>query len=295
VSQAADRQAQQAQLQEHRRLLYVALTRAREHLIIAGWRRKTQATATWYDWISAGMARLGARRAPSSILPGETLEYGDRPAAAPAQLGLPIPDHPAAAPAPPWLRRPASAEPSPPRAVAPSRMIDDAAPSPLAAAAEQIRRGRTIHRLLQSLPGLAGRKRDAALDQMLADPLLALGADEQSALRAEVRAVLDAPEFAALFAPGTRAEVPLAGMVGDHLVSGQIDRLVVRADQVLVVDYKTDRSPPATADQVPPAYLRQMGAYRTLLRQIYRDREVRCALLWTVGPHLMALDEAVLA
>jgi ATP-dependent helicase/nuclease subunit A len=64
---------------------------------------------------------------------------------------------------------------------------------------------------------------------------------------------------------------------------------------VLVIDYKTDRLPPATADEVPAAYLRQMATYRALLRQIYPGREVRCALLWTAEPRLMILEDAALA
>jgi ATP-dependent helicase/nuclease subunit A len=79
------------------------------------------------------------------------------------------------------------------------------------------------------------------------------------------------------------------------VIAGQVDRLVVGPDEVLVIDYKTNRAPPATPDQVPAAYLRQMAAYGALLRQIYQGRQVRCALLWTQGPRLMPLDEAALS
>ena len=89
--------------------------------------------------------------------------------------------------------------------------------------------------------------------------------------------------------------MPLAGVVGDQVIAGQVDRLVVGEDEVLVIDYKTNRAPPATPERVPAAYLRQMAAYGALLRQIYPDRRVRCALLWTQGPHLMPLDAPALA
>ena len=77
--------------------------------------------------------------------------------------------------------------------------------------------------------------------------------------------------------------------------SEHLDRLAVDAHEVLVIDYKTNRTPPARPDQVPAAHLRQMAAYGALLRQIYPGRRVRCALLWTQGPQLMPLEEAVLA
>ena len=107
--------------------------------------------------------------------------------------------------------------------------------------------------------------------------------------------MLALPELAPLFGPDSRAEVPLAGVVGEQAIFGQVDRLAVTAREVLLIDYKTNRTPPATAALVPPAYLRQMAAYRALLQAIYPTRAVRCALLWTDGPRLMALDDAVLA
>ena len=60
------------------------------------------------------------------------------------------------------------------------------------------------------------------------------------------------------------------------MLSGQIDRLAVTEDAVLIVDYKTNRPPPETEDAVAPVYLRQMAAYRAALRGVYPDREVRC-------------------
>jgi ATP-dependent helicase/nuclease subunit A len=111
---------------------------------------------------------------------------------------------------------------------------------------------------------------------------------------------LNHPEFAALFGPDSQAEVPLVGLVPGstgtgRAVSAQIDRLVVAEDRVLIVDYKTLRPPPATEDEVAPAYLRQLAAYRAALAQIYPGREIRCALLWTEGPRLMPISPEILA
>jgi ATP-dependent helicase/nuclease subunit A len=130
--------------------------------------------------------------------------------------------------------------------------------------------------------------------RFLAQPGLGLDEAAQHEIAAEVEAVLAAQALAPAFGPGSRAEVPLAGTVGGRIIAGQVDRLAVGADEVLVIDYKTNRVPPATPAQVPVVYLRQMAAYSTLLEQIYPDRRVRCALLWTQGPRLMALDDALL-
>ena len=78
-------------------------------------------------------------------------------------------------------------------------------------------------------------------------------------------------------------------------MSAQIDRLVVTDERVLIVDYKTLRPPPAVEDDVAPIYLRQLAAYQGALQQIYPDREIRCALLWTEGPRLMPISPEILA
>ncbi len=133
-------------------------------------------------------------------------------------------------------------------------------------------------------------ERDAAARRFLALPTHALPADEQDDIRRETLAVLDQPGFAALFGPGSQAEVPLVGLIGGHALSGQIDRLVVEDERVLIVDYKTMRPVPASEDEVAPLYLRQLAIYREALARIYPGREIGCALLWTQGPLLMPIS-----
>jgi ATP-dependent helicase/nuclease subunit A len=299
LSDAADRRAVLAQQQEERRLLYVALTRAQERLIVAGWQRRNQAAPTWYDWIAAGMARLGAVRVPSTLLPGDTLRYGSGATCGPAQLQLVLPRRGEVLPAPAWLHQEAGPELAAARPARPSRMAEEeepAAPSPLLATAGVGRaRGRIVHRLLQALPGRRPEHWAPLLERLLAEPALGLGPEEKRALADEIRRVLELPELAAAFGPSARAEVPLAGEIGGQAIFGQIDRLAISATEVLIIDYKTDREPPGAPDQVPAAYLRQMAAYRALLRRIYPGRAVRCALLWTAVPQLMMLEDAMLA
>jgi ATP-dependent helicase/nuclease subunit A len=173
--------------------------------------------------------------------------------------------------------------------------------SPLATRGrDRFKRGLLVHRLLQSLPELPIEQREAAARRFLALPTHGLTADEQADIRRDTLAVLDHPDFAALFGPGSQAEVPLVGLIPNstgtgHAVSAQIDRLVVEENRVLIVDYKTLRPPPAAEDEVAPIYLRQLAAYRAALARIYPDREIRCALLWTEGPRLMPISPETLA
>ncbi|HWV60407.1 MAG TPA: PD-(D/E)XK nuclease family protein, partial [Sphingopyxis sp.] len=121
-----------------------------------------------------------------------------------------------------------------------------------------------------------------------------LGEAARAAMVDEVLAVLDDPAHAALFGPGSLAEVPLSAVVDGVVVAGIVDRLLVTDDAVTVIDYKTGRHIPASAAEVAPAYLRQMAAYRDALRVIFPGRRVEVALLYTAALRLITLDAALL-
>ena len=168
--------------------------------------------------------------------------------------------------------------------------------SPLAVGGrDRFKRGLLTHRLLQGLPELPEIERDAAARRFLALPIHALAVEEQDEIRGEILLILNDPDFGALFGPHSQAEVPLVGLLGRHTLSGQIDRLVVAPDHVLIVDYKTLRPVPADETEVAPVYLRQLAIYRAALARIYPDRDIRCALLWTQGPLLMPISPERLA
>lgn len=201
---------------------------------------------------------------------------------------------------PVWLNAPPPPEPTPPRPLIPSRATDDDSDPPLAsplsaaAGAYGFARGRIIHRLLQNLPDIAEDKRDEAAARFLANPQHRLAPERQTEIRREVMALLRHPDYARLFAHPSRAEVPLVGRIGDRLVAGQVDRLCVRETEVWIVDYKTNRPPPQSSSGVADIYLRQLSAYRAVLREIYPDKTVRCFLLWTYEPRLMPIPDDLL-
>jgi len=130
--------------------------------------------------------------------------------------------------------------------------------------------------------------------KFLARKRWALEPADQEEIAREVTRILADPQLAHLFGSGSRAEVPVVGMVGDFAISGQIDRILVTRHTVTIVDFKSDRPPPSDVADVPPYYARQMAAYRALLAGVYPGRSVACALLWTDGPNLMRLPDAML-
>ena len=289
--------AKAAREREYRRLLYVALTRARDRLYIGGWQSGAKRPeGCWYDLIAPALKQSeGAKeiRLPTGETVWRLQSVQAKPPERPAEAAA---VH-SAEPLPAWARQPAPSEPSPSRPLAPSRPEGDepAVTSPLGPdRGLRFRRGLLVHRLLELLPELPPEARHEGAIRLLSRLAPKHSAAAQSALADEVLAVLESPEFAVLFGPGSRAEAPLAGQIGDLVIAGQVDRLVVTRDEVLVVDFKTNRPAPATPDQVDPLYLRQMAEYRALLRSIFPGRTVRCALLWTDGPRLMTMPELTL-
>jgi ATP-dependent helicase/nuclease subunit A len=300
--------ATQRRDQEYRRLLYVALTRAEDRLYVCGWKtKKAPPAGHWHELVAAGLGDAAGVRSfdfdLTALLGGGDGWTGQGLRLAGEQTARPRPkERPSRAivdlvALPDWVALPPAPEPSPPRPLAPSTPATEPAVRSPAGADDGagFQRGRLIHRLLQTLPELPRSRRAAAADRFLARPVHGLDEAAQRLIRGETLAVLDDPDFAPIFGEGSQAEVPVVGLVGDRALAGQIDRLVVTGDTVLIVDYKTLRPPPRSEAEVPDVYLRQLAAYRAAIASIYPRHRIRCALLWTDGPRLMPIGDARLS
>jgi ATP-dependent helicase/nuclease subunit A len=169
----------------------------------------------------------------------------------------------------------------------------------IALRARALQRGVLVHRLLQSLPDLAAERRRELAQNYLARNAEDWTAEERDTLVDQVLKLIADPRFAAVFAAGSRAEVPIVGRLErpgapPALVSGQIDRLVVTPAEILIVDYKTNHAPPVSAEEAPEGYVRQLALYRAVLGKLYPQRTVRAALLWTETPDLMEISASAL-
>ncbi len=309
IEQAKD--AERASMErEQLRLLYVAMTRAESRLIVCGPHvgrvNAALKPGCWYDWVKRGMEALGAdkydapfqREVDGKLVTG--LRYGRLPDPCAANdVSAPIQTESL----PDWITRPAAAEGRQRNRVTPSHLLSDppvemAVRSPGGSKDPKVfRRGNLIHKLLEVLPDVAPvRRRDTAQKLLSGYTELPEGLSDQ--VIEEVFAVLDNPDFADIFAAGSRAEVSLAGSakgLPDGLyLNAQIDRLCVTDTDVVIVDYKSNRPPPSDPKDVSDLYLGQMAAYRELAREIYPKHEVRCALLWTDVPRLMVLPDTLL-
>lgn len=295
--------------EEHHRLLYVAMTRAEDRLIVCGAQAKGEAPpGSWYAMIESGLslATSGLQEVAAPDGVGTIRRFM---VSAPKPTG-PVEEaqsKPVLA-EPGWLRASAPAEQEPLPPLKPSNAISaaDAAERPgdgpfLAEAAQA---GRLAHLLLQILPDVDAPARNATAQALAALRGAGLPGARRQEVIGQTLALLRAPALSALFSSGSLAEVPIAGEItlangAVRAVSGQIDRLAVTENEVLIADFKTASRPPADESAIPPATQAQLAVYRALIGQIYPGRQVRTLVIYTatlatLEPQAAALD-AVLA
>jgi len=313
---------------EFRRLLYVAMTRAADRLYVYGAQNsKNRSEKSWYSLIRSGLEknlkdRLEIIAPPPENKTDSQAAFNKAAAADPeaavlrfkvAQTAKPVPDgvkpldKTKVVGIPAWARTAAAGGQAVTEHFRPSAYKgsndNHGAPSPLKGKTVNHRAhlqnlGVVVHELLEFLPALPAAAREAAARKYLSKPAWNLGGDEQAQTLQQVLAVMDDPEFGALFGPNSRPEVSVTGFVEKdgrkQMLSAQIDRLVVEDKTVLIVDYKNGKSVPGDASEVSFEYLAQMAAYRMAVQHIYPDKEVKCFLLYTREAKLIPLPGAAL-
>lgn len=293
---AAHEAASAEMLEEHWRLLYVAMTRAEEALFIAGSlgpRDAKKAVAHEDSWY-ARLVPLFEGEPVEDHIWGARREWGALAPLSPAAARAPE----AAPEMPPWLDRPAPEEPRPPRPLAPSGLGETEGsdpPLPANVSTAAARRGVLIHGLLERLPAVLPNERESRAAAWLARQAPELPEEDRAEMLARALAVLDSPEFGPLFGPDAIPEVPLAATVAGQVIAGTADRLLITEHRITVLDFKTARRPPGSLEDMPEATLRQMAAYVAALETIYPAREVRAAVLYTQTPQLIALPPDLMA
>ena len=290
--------------EEHNRLLYVAMTRAADHLVIAPYCGATEPDeAAWSRMIRTGLERGLGPGTDSEAAYGPITLWQDGTARAEAEApAAPGAVRPGPEPLPDWLRRPVPEERDAAPPLTPSNLLG-AADGPRAsrrreAGAEARQRGTLIHALIEHLPRVAPERRAQTAARFVEARAPAMAAPKRAAIVKAVLHLLEEPDLAPLFAPGAQAEVALSGRVVaggvERIVSGRIDRLAVGEGVVRLCDFKTGR-PPAAEAALPPAEAAQIALYAALLAELYPGRRVEPILVWTAGPVLRRLYPAEIA
>jgi ATP-dependent helicase/nuclease subunit A len=306
--------------EELHRLLYVAMTRARDRLYVAGFEgKKSRDKGCWYDLITEGLARSLTR---VEAAPGFEVMRLETPQAVPPEAPKgELTAHHAPVALPSWASARAPREPQLTVPLSPSQLapydhdsegepvaapppkdeLQEAAPLAPAAMSDGNRflRGTLTHALLEHLPAFDAKTWPKVAKAFVAERGKGLTSRAQASVVKEALAILEDPAFAPVFSATSRAEVPIVAVIprpsgtGPALrIAGQIDRLVELPNEVLIIDYKTNRSTPRTPEDVAPVYLYQLAAYRLAVAEIFPGKTVRAALLWTDGARLMEVSSA---
>ena len=288
------------------------MTRAESRLLICGYfsgkrSEKNQGQlppkGCWHDWVGRALEELNGSYEIDTpfnsdgfkgIAFGQKADGLTEAAEDILAVGLALPD---------WTRKKFAKPSGSMRQVTPSHLLaassslGPAVKSPLKAPIDRFKRGNLIHKLLELLPDLPHEKRSEAAEQFLKG-YQDISKEMRDDVVSVVFSVLDHPDFQLIFAKGSRAEVSLAGHVQSLpqslYLNAQIDRLAVTETDVFIVDYKSNRPPPNRAQDVSDLYLGQMAAYRELAKVIYPGHRIQCGLLWTDGPNMMLLPDALL-
>ncbi|MBS4084024.1 MAG: double-strand break repair helicase AddA [Rhizobiales bacterium] len=278
--------------QEYRRLLYVALTRAADVLVVCGALNKNQKDGlaeqgSWYDLVHSALAEDGSlstkHKVPYSkdevtrwrtpAFPPLAMEHAKQP---------PVPEQ-----APAWLAQGVSETSASFVRLRPSYLSRDAVRD-----GSQTGGGRTrgvlLHRLLQSLPELPREEREPAALRYLAQSAPELNDTAREKLAREALLVIEHPDCALLFSPQSRAEPELLARIreggGEIEIPARLDRLVVNATNIVFGDFKSDMAVPGSLAEIPAHYLSQLAAYRAALAQAFPGREMTALLVYTAAP-----------
>ncbi|POO54520.1 double-strand break repair helicase AddA [Agrobacterium rosae] len=315
VSKDEDRLKLSAE-QEYRRLLYVAMTRAADHLIVCGYRGPRENLDCWHAMIARSLAADETRCKRQGFSAGgeewDGLLWHSTSRDAKAIAKTEPPPLPVRDVLPPSLMQPLPPPPVLPRPLSPSgagTIIDDGSEdllvtSPLFAKQEvssglALQRGKLVHRMLQTLPEYPPEQRDAAARRYAERAARFWPEHEREKLIRSTLAVLSEPALQPAFSASSRAEISIMGTLRlgtkDYAVSGRIDRLAVEGDRVIVVDYKTNRVPPVKDVNIPLAHKAQLAIYKSILEPLYPDKTFTCALVYTENASFVTLTNDALS
>ncbi|MBI76361.1 MAG: double-strand break repair helicase AddA [Rhodospirillaceae bacterium] len=294
--------ARQVRDSEYRRLLYVAMTRTEDRLYICGWNTLRRAVSgNWYELVESALKKIGSEfNFDSSDIcpqgwkgPGWRLENPQLQKAKNTDFEISIIKESL----PDWVKKQPKPEAAYTQHLSPSHS-EEYEPSVISPIGDGkidfFQRGLIIHKLLELLPGIQMEKRRQVASRFLAQPVHQLTHEDQREYISEVMSIIENTQFKEVFGPDSRSEVTITGRLGAQVIVGQLDRLLIKSDQVMIIDYKSSRPPPEKLADVSPAYLRQMSSYRAVLYSIFPDRPINCALLWTYTPSLMPLPDVLL-
>ena len=278
-------------IEEYKRLLYVALTRAEDKLVICGYYKSRKPDQnSWYNLFQNSFQDISEEQNNEE----QNFRQHISPQILTTKTNKKQDDDKIIFTPQEWMKKNAPIEQPLARPLTPSKQEEDNQPifSPLCNNDNShiFKRGILIHRLLQFLPQITKTKQKEFAEKFLLYQAPEIDNYNKNKIISEVLSLLDNPEFGSVFGPYSKAEVPIMGKVDNKIISGQIDRLIVEENRVVIVDFKTNRPAAQNQQQIPEIYRKQLSAYRRLLSEIYPNKKIVSLILWTNTAQLMSVE-----
>lgn len=272
---------------EYLRLLYVALTRAEDQLYISGFETSKSKVKDdcWYGLIKNAVLAIG-NKSDSGYVRYETSQE----IAVNQNINKEDISSDVAINLPEFALNNAPDEPYPSMPLSPSKQNESEEIIKLnIGSKKEANYGKIVHKLLQYLPEVATENRYDLAIKFLEKNLQDGKANEIKDIATKTINITNNKDFKDIFGKNSQAEVPVVAIVDGEVVFGQIDRLVINHDKIIIVDYKTSRKPPISTDKIPKRYLKQMELYKKSIQKIYPDKQIICAIIWTQTQNITIL------
>lgn len=284
-------EARKKSLEEYRRLLYVALTRAQDHLLITGFLPTGNTPLSHESWwtLTHDALKLISKPIPFSFLEnsrnawsgeGFILESG---IFYPKHASHEEVSHKEKAQIPDWFYEQASQDFHPINTIRVTGMEELSG-----ASKNTLERGEILHLFLEKLPAYPESSWSHVTEVLLKQSTLSQIPDEKESQQ-KVFSILKNPDLQFLFGPNSYGEIPLMGTLNGAIFSTRLDRLVVSKDVLWIVDYKSDKIVPLSPSLIPNPYLKQLLIYRTLLQPLYPQLSIKLGILWIETGSLMEI------
>ncbi|MEM6602931.1 MAG: double-strand break repair helicase AddA [Pseudomonadota bacterium] len=309
--QSVKGQLEEEQDNEYRRLLYVALTRAKDRIYIDGILKKAPSgelkklsEKCWYHFIREGLKTLdGAVEAENNEHPEyptyiysdemtseESLELSEANTSFPEASKTELPD---------WAQKqPFIEEAAMPHHIAPSKAYENDGSQNKNITQKSLfaqKRGTIIHNILEIIPHIAPEKRETLIEKKLLSHMAsgALSEDDTHKTTTEIMALIENPEMMLLLSSDGFSEVPITGQImslGGISISGQVDRMIITEETIIIADYKSDQALTETSP-VKQNYVLQMAFYYYALKELYPDKKIETYIIGTAHSILRKISD----
>ena len=270
-------QEQQKELQEYIRLLYVAMTRAEDHLVICGHHSSNKLPENcWYELISRTLS-LHGKQGEDNIIIYQTNDEKinqliniNSTETIMQSCGNKTID---------WFFDEGLIS-----KITCSSKKNYASLSPLIPN-NYLEYGKIFHKILEDVSRINNFS-------LLKDhPLIKkLPIELQGKIQNNIIKLLNNKEFMALEGQELIAEMPLGTNLRGEVKIGRVDLVAINKDQITIIDYKSDASPPQNTLLVKEFYIDQINFYRHIMQKIYPHSKIICKILWLENSCFMVID-----